>query len=160
MNKTAKIVAITGSKPRSGGLNIYVEMDNGDKGQLNKKAITDVNIGDEITYTLESKDYNGNTYYTLKEPKKEWTGKKPASSSSDERVKFIWFALSYAKDLAVAGKLEMFEKSTGKEQDLMVCASADLLYGWMCKQYDELKNPTHTQTTQATKPTRPDDIPF
>jgi hypothetical protein len=141
MQKTAKIVAITGTRPReskNGTVHyISVEMDNGDKGTVGKKTPDALKIGDELTYTLESKEHNGNTYYSLKEIKKEWTPKAGGSYSRNYKADYISFALSYAKDLAVAGKII----TTDDGVDIAVCEVAETLYARMCKTYDEQQKP-------------------
>jgi hypothetical protein len=153
--KTAKILEITGTKQREGQNGtvhyISVVMENGDKGTIGKKSADALKIGDELTYTIESKEHNGNTYYTIKEIKDNNFQKKSYSGySRNYKADFISFAMSYAKDLAVAGKIDA--------KDEILWDKADSIYTWMIKQYNDLdKTP---EKKEEKKQTMDSDIPF
>lgn len=163
MGKTAKIEKITGSKERTGPNGtvhyISVEMDNGDKGTIGKKSKDALSVGDELTYELVEKEFNGNITYNIKEVKENTFQKKSGGYTRNYKADFISFAMSYAKDLSVAGKIDMFVKKNNNEIDLAICESADLIYHWMCTKYDEINKPTQTQPI-TTQPTTTDSFPF
>lgn len=68
---------------------------------VTKKKENAFTVGQELTYTLEDGERrDGSTYKKLKEVKEEWnpTSQRSSGGSGDPRS----FALSYAKDIAVA----------------------------------------------------------
>jgi hypothetical protein len=104
--KIAKITGASGFESKFGPMfNIKVELDNGDKGQIVAKDQNKYKEGEEIEYTLEAKEYNGNTYYTIKvqQAQKGFGGK---SYVADIDEKFVGFAFSYVKDFVVAGTID------------------------------------------------------
>lgn len=159
MSKTAKIVGITGTKERTGPNGtvhyISVEMDNGDKGTIGKKSKDALSVGDELTYELVEKEFNGNITYNIKEVKENTFQKKSGGYTRNYKADFISFAMSYAKDLAVAGKIV----TTDKDVDIATCEVADTFYKRMCNTYDEINKPTQTQPT-TTQPNTTEDLHF
>ena len=82
-----------------------IEFDNGDKGQYCSKSKEQNKfvVDKEADYTIEKTEKNGYTNYTIK-PYTENTfqgggGKKQSNNAS--------FALSYSKDLVIAGKVSI-----------------------------------------------------
>lgn len=111
MEKKARITRTTFKNSWQGqnGTVYYheIELDNGDKGQIGSKEQmpAKLNPGQELTYTIEQTD-KGNKIKAV-----GFKGKAPV----DPRAQFIGFASAYAKDLVVAGKLDMKEMNGGAE---------------------------------------------
>ena len=80
--------------------------------------------GQEAEYTLTPKEYNGKTYFDIK-PVQAFQGKSNFGKKlAQEQSKYSGFAMSYAKDLVVAGVLpseKMFE-------------GAKKMFDWMVEQ--------------------------
>lgn len=110
-NKTAKITRTVFVSEWSGpsGQVYYhqIELDNGDSGQIGskEKMPSRLNPGGELTYTIESSS-RGNKIkaVTNNNGVPGFTGKKVFQ---DPRAQFIGFVHAYAKDLVVAGKVEL-----------------------------------------------------
>lgn len=106
-----KIKEVLGTKPfdsKFGQMfNIKVRMEDGTEGSISAKTQDKYKAGDEIDYTVETKEYNGNTYNTFKvvQPTSGFGGGK--SYVNDINEKFVGFSFSYVKDLIVAGKCEV-----------------------------------------------------
>lgn len=96
---TAKIQSIEGA-PREwegahGKVYFYkLVMDNGDTGEIGKKKPNAFNIGDSLTYTVESGQYGNKLKEVQQNGFRGGNGQSRGSTAS--------FALSYAKDIAVA----------------------------------------------------------
>lgn len=71
-----------------------IKLDNGDEGEIGKKNENGVKVGDELNYTLEAGQY-GNKIKPVQQQQFGGGGNRQPSSPAS-------FALSYAKDLAVA----------------------------------------------------------
>lgn len=69
--KTSNVVKVTYKKEwqsKNGPMHSWhVTMDNGDAGEVNTKSADKGpwEVGEEASYTMEAKDYNGNTYYKI-----------------------------------------------------------------------------------------------
>lgn len=89
-----------------------VELDNGDKGQIGSKEQmpSKLNPGSELTYTIEGPDARGG--YKIKAVNTAVGGGFQGGGGGkkvDPKVQIVGFAMSYTKDLIVAGKVEMWE---------------------------------------------------
>lgn len=75
-----------------------VTLENGESGQVSSKTPDRWKVGDEVEYTIKAGQY-GN----------KMSLKKPDSSryGGNESSKYPSFAVAYAKDLVVAGKVEL-----------------------------------------------------
>lgn len=98
---TAKVKSIEGVKPfesRNGMIYYHkLVMDNGDVGEIGKKKNNAYQIGDEITYTIDATEY-GNKFKEVFQGGGNFGGGGGKGSKGSSAS----FALSYAKDLAVA----------------------------------------------------------
>jgi hypothetical protein len=98
MSKTATITEIEAVKPwesKYGTMYGFdIVLDNGDEGQVNKKSSDALKVGDTITYNITPSDY-GNK---IKEVFENRGGKTSRGFNGSKAS----FALSYAKDIAVA----------------------------------------------------------
>lgn len=115
MEKTAKITRTTFKNQWAGpnGIVFYhdVELDNGDKGSIGSKdqMPAKLNPGQSLTYTIEVGE-KGNKIKAVQDQKPGaffGGGKK----GPDPKVSIVGFAMSYTKDLVVAGKIEVKDMS-------------------------------------------------
>lgn len=109
-SKTAKITRTTFVNEWSGpsGKVYYheIELSNGDKGQIGskEKGPAKLNPGSELTYTIEETAH-GSKIKAVVPPTQ---GFKPGGGKpSDPKLSFTTMSYSYAKDLVVAGKMDM-----------------------------------------------------
>ena len=107
--KTTKITKME-KKDSYGNTSFIIEMDNGDKGFYTSKNENQTKFvaGQETEYLIEEKQGAKGVYYKITIPQSE--GFKPGGGGKpmpEPRVQFISFAMAYAKDLVVAGKVEM-----------------------------------------------------
>jgi len=116
--KTAKITRTTfvseWMSPQ--GSQVYyhsIELDNGDLGQIGskEKMPEKLNPGHELTYTIEATS-RGNKIKAVTENKGFKPGGRP---TVDPRAQFIGFANAHAKDLVVAGKIDIKELNGATE---------------------------------------------
>lgn len=133
-NKKGVVTSVTGNgtwDSKYGTMYKFeVSFDNGDAGEYNSKSQdqTKFVIGQEAEYTITSRDYNGNTYYTIKpaQPAGGYTGggyKAKADPEKDKRIAKL-AVLKSATELVVADKIG--------RQDIFVIA--DEMMKWV---YDE-----------------------
>jgi hypothetical protein len=107
-NKTAKItrtVFVSDWAGPNGPVYYHeIELSNGDKGQIGskEKMPAKLNPGSELTYTIEETS-RGNKIKAVVENK----GFKPGGGKQDPKQAFTTMGYSYAKDLVVAGKLDI-----------------------------------------------------
>ena len=126
---TSKVKLITGTKvwkwPNWDVFYHSMEMENGDKVNVGKKTDNFFKVGDEINYDVVSTD----EYWVkkIKEIKEEF--KKGWYTPVNPRITAVSMAMSYAKDLVVAGKVEL--------KDLEV--EATKIFDWMNKQINALE---------------------
>lgn len=108
--KKAKVTKITkmDKKDSYGNTSFIIELDNGDKGfytsknEDQKKFI----IGQEAEYNIEEKQGKNSTYFKISIPQSEGGGKSfGGRPAPDPKTQMIGFAMSYTKDLVVAGKV-------------------------------------------------------
>lgn len=107
--KTTKITTMA-QKDSYGNTSFIIELDNGDKGfytskdEQQKKFV----VGQETEYNIEEKQGKKGPYYKITIPmdetKKFSGGGKP---QVEPRIQMISFAMSYTKDLVVAGKVPL-----------------------------------------------------
>lgn len=123
MEKVSKIKAISfrneWQNPKGGSIYYHdIELDNGDKGQIGAKEIMPkkLQFGSELCYTIDG------TKIKDVMQQKPFVGGGGGGTRSVEPFehKVAGFSLSYAKDLAVAGKIEMSQ----------IIPIADKFYDW------------------------------
>ena len=133
MEKKAKITRTTFVSEWSnqqGGQVYYhqIELDNGDSGQIGskEKMPAKLNPGSELTYTIEASS-RGNKIKAVME-NKGFAGKQ-GRPQIDPRAQFIGFVHAYAKDLVVAGKIDLKD----------INGAAESMFKNMIKLYDTIK---------------------
>lgn len=114
MEKSAKITRTVFKNEWKGpnGAVYYheVELDNGDKGQIGCKENmpSKLNPGNELKYTIEQDPRGGFKIKSVVEQKQAFSGGgRGGRQQVEPRIQMISFAMSYAKDLAVAGKIDV-----------------------------------------------------
>ena len=114
MEKKSKIVRTVfvseWNNPKGGQIYYHkIELDNGDVGQIGskEKMPSKLNPGQELNYTIETTD-KGNKIKAVM-PAGFGPGFKPGGGrpAVDPRAQFIGFSASYAKDLVIAGKVDL-----------------------------------------------------
>lgn len=132
MEKKAKITRTIfvseWSNPQGGQVYYHeIELDNGDKGQIgSKEKMPDkLNPGSELTYVIESTP-RGNKIKAVMQNSGFNRGGKP---TVDPRAQFIGFVHAYAKDLVVAGKIEIKD----------INGAAESMFKNMIKLYETIK---------------------
>lgn len=104
--KTSKIKEIISKKERKGDKwTVYyftVEMENGDKYPIKKGKMKEdgFTVGQELHYTID-KDWEYDKIFIIEEQKANFGGGTSSKSSNAS------FAMSYAKDLCVAGVIKV-----------------------------------------------------
>lgn len=87
--------------------------------------------GEENEFTEYKKNWNGKVYYNIYPPKGTGGGSNFSRKMKQEQAKYSGFAMAYAKDLRVAGKIgdkfEMFKE-------------ADEMFDWMVRKDKELQH--------------------
>jgi hypothetical protein len=115
--KTAKVTGILQCKPWNGPKGtVYfhkIELDNGEVGEIGKKAENAFKIGDSVTYTSEQTEY-GLKFKAVQENNGFRGGNGGGSRGSSAS-----FALSYSKDLMCS------MVAAGKTADLKAAEIAD-----------------------------------
>lgn len=103
-----------------GNTTYIVEFDNLDKGFYTSKSAEQNKfiVGQEAEYEIEQKvGKTGKEYFKVTLPKQDGGGWKGGGGSGrqpvDPRVQMISFAMSYAKDLVIGGKLDIKELQAG-----------------------------------------------
>ena len=125
---------------------IKIEMENWDVGEVNKKTSDAFKVWDELEYETK----NDEKYWMkIIEKKKEQNNQKKNGSwqQEDPKVKMIWFALSYAKDL------RSWQGDTANMEKLL--SQADSMFAWMLLQLDFLKKLEKDVVQSATKQSEP-----
>lgn len=125
--KTSKVTDIFSVKPwespKYGKMWFFdIELANGDKGSIGSKSDDGIKIGDELNYTLEQTEHG----WKIKKAQPQFGGGNRGGSGSPAS-----FALSYAKDLAVAniGKSDKPMEMTALADK--VIATADVFNTWL-----------------------------
>jgi hypothetical protein len=112
MEKKAKITKVTFTKEWGSGSSITffhdIELDNGDKGSIGAKEKNSPKLapGTELTYTIEAGQY-GNKIKAVGAP--NGGGGFSGGKKSDPKLQHAAFAMSYTKDLVVAGAIKIGE---------------------------------------------------
>jgi hypothetical protein len=121
MEKTSKVTQVSGVGSWNGQYGLMykfeVSFENGDMGQYLSKSIdqTKFKQGIEATYTIEGKEFNGNTFYTVKPVMAQQQafqgGGKPAYQKDPETEKRItrMSVLKVAGDLAIHGHIKLHD---------------------------------------------------
>lgn len=126
--KTATITQVNESKPletQYGELfPHWIKLDNGDEGVANKKKPGALQVGQSLTYEVETKEGRNGPYNKIKEVKD-----KPFSANG--RGGNASFALSYAKDVAVANIQMAGQPIPMGKLGSKVLALADEFYEWL-----------------------------
>lgn len=110
MEKKAKITRTTFKNEWKGdkGSVFYheIELDNGDKGEIGAKEQlpSKLNPGEELTYTIEAGKY-GNKIKAVAPTGGGFAG--GGRKGPEPKTQIIGFAMSYSKDLIVAGKVDI-----------------------------------------------------
>lgn len=94
------------------------------------KEQTTFKVGEEVEFTTIEKNYNDKTYYQIKPVAQNKFNSNFSRKLKQEQSKYSGFAMSYAKDLVVAGKLEF---------DQMLPAALKMM-DWMVEQDKKLEN--------------------
>ena len=120
MEKTSKVTQVSGVGSWNGQYGMMykfeVSFENGDSGQYMSKSIdqTKFQKGVDATYTNEGKEFNGNTFYTIKPVMAQQSfggGGKPAYVKDPETDKRItrMSVLKVATDLVVHGHVKLHD---------------------------------------------------
>ncbi len=94
-----------------------------------KREQTTFKEGEENEFTETPRQYNGKTYYNIK-PIKQQGSSNFTRQLKKEQSKYSGFAMSYAKDLVIADKIQM--------KDLFPAAKK--MFDWMVEQDKILQN--------------------
>lgn len=131
MEKRAKItrtVFVSEWSSPSGQIYYHeIELENGDKGQIgSKEKMPDkLNPGNVLVYTIEATT-RGNKIKAVSQGTPAFAGKKVFQ---DPRAQFIGFVHAYAKDLVVAGKVDLKD----------INGAAESMFKNMIKLYESIK---------------------
>jgi hypothetical protein len=120
MEKTSKVTQVAGVGSWNGQYGIMykfeVSFENGDSGQYMSKSQeqTKFKQGVDATYTIEGKEFNGQTFYTVKPvmaQQQAFQGGKPAYQKDPETEKRItrMSVLKVAGDLVVHGHVKLHD---------------------------------------------------
>lgn len=115
--KKSKVTKITkmDKKDNYGNTTFIIEFENGDKGfyTSQKEDQTKFIVTQEAEYNIEEKEGKKGKYYKITPPQPQGGGRKP---QAEPRIQMISFAMSYTKDLVVAGKIPLddIERIFGK----------------------------------------------
>ena len=127
--KTGRIKVINFTRKYNGNFGVmyvyYVEMDNNDWGELQVKVENKYKIGDEISYELEAREYQGSQVWQIKvktPPTASFGGNKVADPQREQSI-IRQSCLKAAVELCVGGKINV-------EQLLL---SADKFVEWVNK---------------------------
>lgn len=117
MEKKAKITRTVFKNEWAGpNGNVYyhdIELDNGDKGSIGskEKMPAKLNPGQDLTYTIEG-DARGGFKIKAVNPSGAGGGFGSGKKGPDPKVQIVSFAMSYTKDLVVAGKIDVKDMSS------------------------------------------------
>ena len=118
MEKTSKVTQVAGSGTWEGKYGIMykfeVAFENGDAGQYLSKSQdqTKFKVGQEANYTIEGKEFNGQTFYTVKPVMQQQAfGGKPSYQKDPETEKRItrMSVLKVAGDLVINGEVKLHD---------------------------------------------------
>src|SRR5688500_1509807 len=130
MSKKAKVTKITKMEKKDsyGNTSFIIELDNGDKGFYTSKNEDQKKFvaNQEAEYMIEEKTGSkGKKYFKITTPQSDAPFNKGGGGGRpqvDPRVQMISFAMSYCKDLIIAGKigLQDMEKEFGRIYTVMI----------------------------------------
>lgn len=130
--KTSTIKSIDGVKPfdgRNGTIYYHkVTLDNGESGEVGKKKNNAFNIGDSFTYTSESSEY-GLKFKEVFQGGGGFGGGQ--RGGGQQRGSSASFALSYAKDLAVANIAKSDKPIDMEALSAKVISAASKFQSWL-----------------------------
>jgi hypothetical protein len=133
MEKKAKITRTVftseWTNPKGGQVYYHtIELDNGDTGQIGskEKMPSKLNPGSELSYTIESTPRGNKIKAVMPQGGFKPGGGRPVV---DPRAQFIGFSASYAKDLVMAGKVDL------KDMNLLT----ERIFDNMAKLFETLK---------------------
>jgi len=118
MEKISKVTNVAGSGTWEGKYGVMykfeVAFENGDAGQYLSKSQdqTKFKVGQEATYTIEAKEFNGQTFYTVKPVMQQQAfGGKPSYQKDPETEKRItrMSVLKVAGDLVINGEVKLHD---------------------------------------------------
>ena len=117
MEKTSKVTNVAGSGTWEGKYGIMykfeIAFENGDAGQYLSKSQdqTKFKVGQEANYTIEGKEFNGQTFYTVKPVMQQQFGGKPSYQKDPETEKRItrMSVLKVAGDLVINGEVKLHD---------------------------------------------------
>ena len=118
MEKTSKVTQVAGSGTWEGKYGVMykfeVSFENGDAGQYLSKSQdqTKFKVGQEANYTIEGKEFNGQTFYTVKPVMQQQAfGNKPSYQKDPETEKRItrMSVLKVAGDLVINGEVKLHD---------------------------------------------------
>jgi hypothetical protein len=124
MEKKARVTKITQmeKKDNYGNTTFIVEFDNSDKGFYTSKNPNQTKfvVGNVADYSIEEKEGSKGKYYKITVPQefKVFGGK----AQQDPKIQMISFAMSYCKDMIVAGKVNLsdMEKEFNRIYNVMI----------------------------------------
>lgn len=130
-----------------------IAFDNGDAGEYNSKSSDQSKfvIGQEVEYTISSREYNGNTFYTIKpaQPVGGFGGGSYKSKADPEKDKRI------AKLAVLKSATELVTAKLVDHKDLFACA--DEMINWV---YDKKLDVVPHKPTANLPDGSTDDLPF
>ena len=120
MEKTSKVTQVAGSGTWEGKYGVMykfeVAFENGDAGQYLSKSQdqTKFKVGQEANYTIEGKEFNGQTYYTVKpvmaqQPFQGGGGKPYQKDPETEKRITRMSVLKVAGDLVINGEVKLHD---------------------------------------------------
>jgi hypothetical protein len=120
MEKTSKVTNVAGIGTWNGNYGMMykfeVSFENGDSGQYMSKSQeqTKFKVGQEAAYTIEGKEFNGQTYYTVKpvmaqQPFQGGGGKPYQKDPETEKRITRMSVLKVAGDLVINGQVKLHD---------------------------------------------------
>jgi hypothetical protein len=119
MEKTSKVTNVAGIGTWNGQYGVMykfeVSFENGDSGQYMSKSQeqTKFKVGESATYTIEGKEFNGQTYYTVKPVMQQQAfqgGGKPYQKDPETEKRITRMSvLKVAGDLVINGQVKLHD---------------------------------------------------
>lgn len=129
--KTAKVKEVLQKRKWDGpnGTVFYykLELDNGDIGEIGKKKDNAIHVGETLTYTAEESDY-GLKFKAVQQSNGFGGGGFRGGAQKGSTASF---ALSYAKDLAIANMAKTTEPLPLDQLANKIIATAGVFQKWM-----------------------------
>ena len=157
MEKTSKVTQVAGIGTWEGKYGVMykfeVAFENGDAGQYLSKSQdqTKFKVGEEANYTIESKEFNGQTFYTVKPVMQQqaFGGGKPYQKDPETEKRITRMSvLKVAGDLVINEKIKLhdltkvaqiFERyvMTGEDSMSAIYGAANPKTNGIAKQFQE-----------------------